>query len=347
MNSRRNFHRLILPAVLCCGLLTLPACVTTKARKPTQESTAPFAEQTVAMLGELQFGMQRANIILLQQYIEDSDSPRVDAYSKAWDEVTVVLRAIVAYSIQVVDLVDRSGKGNGDGAARLAGFIDNLYGILRTQPRASAYLEGVAVEELITAVRTQETLQEGLEAAEPAIETVVSIVSRMLLELRDKVELATGEINEKILAEHTAVLEYRAYLRSRQSEIINVLRRVDQARLGEAGAPAGLLAESPLLQARFSSLADTGPAGLERLEAGLIERLAEIDMLRQRIEPDFRLFQEQQKELRNVKDVAFDGLRRAQISVVLWSRAHRAFATGESNQFGVTDVTGMLLKYAL
>ena len=121
-------------------------------------------------------------------------------------------------------------------------------------------------------MREQETLQDGLDAARPAIDQLVSVVSRLLIELRDNVESAAGEINAEILAEHDTMLDYHSYLRMRQGEIIHLLQLVDNARRGSSDSYQKFLSESYLAEAAGAEGAEPSRQTLDEFEQALMER---------------------------------------------------------------------------
>lgn len=329
-----------------CGVvagLAITAGCATPPKKLDGETMAPFAEQTLTMLGDTRFGLQDVSTILIRKYVEDGQSPRYEAFRESWSQVGTILRAVVTYSIEAVDLAQQSSGE--ESSAALAESLQRLVTTVRAQSAAEPHLKDFPYDDVIAAVGRQKEFMPALQAAQPAADDIARVVTRMLNQLQSRVDESAGEIEGEIAADHAAVLAARSRLLVRQSDIVTDLAVLDRVRAGDEAALDELLAKDAELRRRLAPRAEAATA--DRAEDVLVERLNRIDTVRQRIEPEFELYQAKLRELQDASRLTSDAIRRAEISTVLWSRSHRRFAAGKPSEFNINNLTNTLLKYAL
>ena len=87
---------------------------------------------------------------------------------------------------------------------------------------------------------------------------------------------------------------------------------------------------------------------LDNAEDILLDRLRVIELVRERTEPNYQSFLKQRRELIEIEQAVTNTLRRAQVSVIIWSRVHGQIATGEgSGGFSFGALSALLVGYAL
>jgi hypothetical protein len=87
---------------------------------------------------------------------------------------------------------------------------------------------------------------------------------------------------------------------------------------------------------------------LDNAEEAFLDRLRVVDLVRQRTEPDYQSFLKQRRELVEIEQTVLTTLRRAQVSVIIWSRVHGQIATGEDGgSFSFGAISALLIGYAL
>ena len=338
-------HAYIRVIALLAGIPLAAACTATKMERPSDEQIAPFSEHTIAMAAELQFGLQQADALLTRKFAEDADSPEVIRFAASRDQVNRALRAIVIYSIEVVDLAESDpGEGVND---VLAGYVETLAAEIRQLRGAQPYLTDLDYDAQFAAIREQERLPDGLHAAQPIIDDVAGIVESMLYTLTDTLVAASDEIDTEIQAEHAAVLRHRTILIERQARVLEQLELVNAARAGDDDAWAGLLEADEELRTVIGARGKRTPKHLAEAESLLVGRLDTISAIETNIQPSYELYLSRSRELDQQQAEGLGGARRARIAVVLWARGHRRFASGETGPSGIRAIYAALLGFAV
>jgi hypothetical protein len=327
------------------ALLSWATGCATQRQGPTEDQIDPFSEHTIAMAAELHFGLQQADALLTRKFSEDEDSPRFNEFVATRDEVNQALRAIVLYSIEVVDLAE-SDPGEGV-TAILADFVQNMASDIRQLPGAQPYLTKLDYNQQIATIRAQERLPDGLYAAQPIIDDIAGIVEAMLFQLSDNLVAATVEIDGEIQAEHAAVLRHRSILVRRQARVLEQLELVDEARQGNESAWSELLGNDEELQTAVGARGTRTVETLEKVETMLVNRLDTVSAISSNIKPGYELYLSRSRELQQRRVEGLDGARRSRIAVVLWARVHRRFARGDTSPSGLRAIYAALLGFAV
>jgi len=123
------------------------------------------------MIGQVEFDLQLAEIVLLNPYL-DRDSPKVDEWDEAWREKTIAAQAIVDYSVEVVR-VGRYTTGK-ESVSQVIPLIQELYDSIRVLPPAGPYIAEIDAAIILRQAAQQNNMTKALRSAAP-----VSIISLM------------------------------------------------------------------------------------------------------------------------------------------------------------------------
>jgi hypothetical protein len=331
--------------VAILALLLIAGCAASSS-KPMPVNAQALSEHTVAMVGELQFGVRRARSIYLSDFVNDESSPAIEEYEAAWQEFEVVMKATVAYSMSLVNL---SIAPPAEGAKQilandLQGLIDVIYAQSLIQQSASDF----AYDDVLQRVRAQETFVDALVYTQPAIDELARTMMRMIARVQELSELARGEVETEIRATHKGMLAFRRSVGQRLESILAGLESIEKSRSGDVDAWTALLTADRETSLRLGAQAKPTMKNLDNAEDIFLDRLRVVDLVRQRTEPDYQSFLKQRRELIEIEQTVTTTLRRAQVSVIIWGRVHRQIATGEnSGGFSFGAVSAVLLGYAL
>ena len=340
-----NVIRSTLNILALVALLSWTIGCATQRQPPTDVQIDPFSEHTIAMAAELHLGLQQADALLTRKFSEDEDSPRFNAFVSTRDEVNQALRAIVLYSIEVVDLAESVPR---EGVTTiLADFVETLASDVRQLPGAQPYLTKLDYDQKIAAIREQERLPDGLYAAQPIVDDIAGIVENMLFQLSDNLVAATIEIDGEIQVEHAAVLRHRSILVRRQARVLRQLELVDEARQGNESAWSELLGNDEELRTAVGARGARTTETLGKVESMLVRRLETISTISSNIEPGYELYLSRSRELQQQRAEGLEGARGARIAVVLWARVHRQFARGDTAPTGLRAIYAALIGYAV
>jgi hypothetical protein len=327
------------------ALVLIAGCAGTSS-KPTPVNAQALSEHTVAMVGELQFGVRRARSIYLSDFVNDESSPAIEEYEAAWQEFEVVMKATVAYSMSLVNL---SIAPPAEGAKQilandLQGLIDVIYAQTLIQQSASDF----AYDDILQLVLAQETFLDALIYTQPAIDELARTMTRMIARVQELAELARAEVETEIRMTHKGMLSFRQSVSQRLENILAGLESIEKSRCGDVDAWTALLAADREMSLRLGAQVKPTVKNLDNAEEVFLDRLRVVDLVRQRTEPDYQSFLKQRRELVEIEQTVMTTLRRAQVSVIIWSRVHGQIATGESGGgFSFGAISALLIGYAL
>jgi len=305
-----------------------------------------LSEHTVAMVGELQFDLRRVRSIYLSDFVNDESSPAVEEYEAAWREFEVVMKATVAYSMSLVNLAIAPPP---EGAKQiLANDLQALIDVIYAQSLIQQSASDFSFDEALQLIRAQETFVDALIYTQPAVDELARTMTRMIVRVQKLVELARVEVETEIRTEHKGTLAFRRSVSQRLESILAGLESVEKSQSGDADAWTALLAEDGEISRRLGAQVKPTMKNLDNAEEIFLNRLRVIDLVRQRTEPDYQSFLKQRRELIEIEQAVTNTLRRAQVSVIVWSRVHGQIGTGAGRGgFSFGALSALLVGYAL
>ena len=286
---------------MTCTLLvasTLTACASSKSER-SEAFLAPIEDQTLDIVGDVYFGLQLADSVQLNHYM-NSDTPKIDAYSALWDDLLLATRAIVIYSADLVDLVDAA-----EGDAALEPFIKliaTLDSEFRANSSARAHLGGLNANSIFAEMRSEDEIIDAVRTAQPLMTDYADIVTEVLAATDQALADAVFELYEMINSNHSPMLTYREKLTARQNRILDQLQIMDKVWSGDRGAWSELLASDWVLSAEIGKDSRPSAANAKRAEQHLIDRLEIVSTIRRQLEPAFLTYKNELQELYQVEE---------------------------------------------
>jgi hypothetical protein len=251
-----------------------------------------------------------------------------------------VIRGIVGYSIQLVT-ISESRITEQEKAGALADYLDDLLRPVLAAPRPDLHLTEEEFDEILARVREQKKFLEALNAAQPIIDEIARASTDLLDNVQSRAMAAGEEVDDAIEREHNEVRRINTLLREAQLWTFNSLIHLGNYRTGDKSALDSLFAREPSLYEQVSDPANVTKADLQAIEKRLLFKLSEVRNLKDQIEPELELYRNQQQELDDLVDAALGAIKKARVSIVVWSRVHRRMAAGitdpsKINMFGIT-----------
>jgi vacuolar-type H+-ATPase subunit I/STV1 len=322
----------LIACALGCSAITKPF------KSSTRMDLGPFAENTEVMLTSVDFSFAEAPTYFLR---EASAGEQAREYLRHRDQMRVIMRAIVAYSIEVVTLSE-SRLGGKERAKAYCDFFDSL--IETISPIAQEYSTHITAErraEIMENARSRGSLFEALREVQPLVDEAMRIAGELLASLKESQMLATDEISGWIETEFEEVLAYEAYLKERQRVTLRSLRLVADCASGEGGGVDDLRSNDPALMRDVPDDALTTTAGIEELSARLMRRLETMDTVRDQLEPDLKMYRDQITELDALVAHSDRAILKARVAVMVWARVHRKLAAGVTDPAQI-DAVGIM-----
>jgi hypothetical protein len=297
--------------IIVLSVVTIMSVGCTKFTTTKKVDLTPFAEQTVAMLGEADYGLRQDETIRLREYL-NLEQANLKRSFEVGEEADELLRGIVSYSIDIVTLSE-ADKTEPEKVEALAEYLATFEDAF---PEESQEIRE-QFQELLSDVRRQEKYLDALKAAQPLVNAAVSHGVALLDESDRLVTAIAEELEMKINAEYAVTQEFQERLEEQKGLVLQGLEQLldhNAVRLQEVleGQPP-----SPLMNPES--------------EAFLLEQLQQLQTISGNLSPDFIAWEEDHRELDRIYADILDENRRAKLVLIVWGRAHQKMASGVDN----------------
>ena len=337
----RTFIRLAVLVTLTALLLSpLAGCSRFKTKK--RINLAPFAEDMIALAGDLQYGLGRLQPVYLQGYIDVSELKNYDRLGAALRQT---LRCIIGYSIQVVTL----GESELDGPARTAALADYLDGLVRPvlqiKPLPPLQITIAEFDTMQADIRSRTDLLGGLRASQPMVDEIARLSGELFDQAGGALETVRAAIEREIDADFEEVVVADRQLRSMQIRTVRDITLLPRIRGGDVTASDSLRTDQPSLRGILEPGTLPGEADLIEIERRLLFILNSLGDLRTQLEPDLVHYREAKRELGLLVNEYRAALRKGRVAIIAWARAHDLLAAGVTDPAEI-NVMGIAHKAA-
>lgn len=296
----------------------------------------PFAESMIAVAGDIQYSLEKEEIIYTRDLIV---GPEVDHVRIMEDKVRAILRGAIAYSLEIVTLAQSNLSGS-ERAEFLADYLDGVLRPVLREPRPELNLTIAELDTILDDVRAQDELFEALNAAQPVITEVARAAGEIIEGTKDAVDKAGSVIEQKIVAENRGLIKMKRELRSAQVNSMMNLSLLGDYRRGSKAALDSLLEREPSLKEVIRSTDRVMIQEIRAIEERMLFKLNALHQLREQLKPDLELYWNKQQELQRLLAVYHANLRKARIAFIVWAQAHERLAAGITDPAKI-DVLGL------
>lgn len=190
---------------LVLSVLVLSGCASLKGglTSTQQVDLTPFADQTISLVGGGEYSLpESVQAILIREFFDYQDPDFVEL-NELEGKADLLIRRVIAYSIQLVTLSESSKTE----AERIAAYAEYLDALKKTSVMLEAWnIPPEDYDRIMTDIRGQEKLLEALRAAQP----LINEINRLSGLLFDDMEMSLSNIVIKI--ESAIDTEYRDIL---------------------------------------------------------------------------------------------------------------------------------------
>lgn len=319
--------------------LVLTGC--SKFRSQREMDLKPFAEDMIAVAGDVQFGLGQTHIIYLRDY---RHLPEVEHLDEMAAKARRLIRGTIAYAIQVVTLAESHRTGP-EQAHALAEYIDALLRPVLTAPRPPLNMTVAQLDTLVDEIRGRKELLDALDAAQPIIDEIARASGEFFDETKSALDAMIAAVQDRIDVEIKPVVDADKGLRDAQIETTQNLRYLKQYRLGDAASLDSLMRGETSLEEFDMPKGGPSVEFMHNVEERLAAKLRFLREVRDQLRPDVELYWKQQEELEKITASYNAALRQASVAVLAWARAHARLAAGVTNPAEI-DVLGIARKAA-
>jgi len=287
------------------------------------DNLGPFASQTIAIVGESDFGFTEKRSIYVSGYLNRSPE-EVQKYFEDTGKADQLFNAIVGYSVKIVTLSESDGSEQ-EQIERYAEYVSRF--------RADALAKIGATPEdqrvLVQTIREQKTYLDALQVAQPLVDAVAERGESLLFGLETSTNDLVALLDTSIEEDHEELLNYTELLEHKRNQILLGLQRIFEYEDGDDDALDRLkkskLIRSPDLQVREG----LSEKELRKIEDHLVSRLESLTAIAEKIEPDWERYRATHVELDTLHALVLGDIRRARLALLSWKRAHKLMAAGK------------------
>lgn len=330
--------------VSLCAALSLSSCatVTGKVTPTMKENVGIFADQTVALLSQADFGFTREETIYTRPFW-DPDGKEEKALLKSRDSAKESFRGIIEYSYGIV-LIAETNDTEKEKVEAYADYISDFDDRLLEDLRFSKdHYVG-----LIKEVREKDSLLDALKTAQPIINAAGQHMNRVLDVMVDSLTVVVHEMEERIDKEYEDVIRYQEILETEKYAVFKGLEQLYFTRKGNEAAfdrfvDSGVVRSKKLLPEGAPSEED-----LDRLNQALLGQLDNINRIWLEIAQDWENYRATHRELDELHAKMLEDINRARMVTLLWVRAHQQMANGAltpAEWFDIKDLVGIGTKF--
>jgi hypothetical protein len=255
-----------------------------------------------------------------------------------------VMRGSIAYSIEIVTLSNSTLSGP-EQCEALAEYLDGLLRPVLEAPVPPLHFSITDLDTMLDEASQQTRLLDALSSTQPIVNEVARAMSEIIDDANMALDDMTGAIRNTVEEDTIDLVEAIDKVRRDQVTIINSIFYLGRYRQGEKEAIDSLMMTVPSLRETVKDPENPSPEDLLAMENRLIFILNALRDFREQMTPDLELYWKQQRELDEITKTYKAALRKAQVAMIAWSRAHQRLAAGITDPAKI-DVLGLAKKAA-
>jgi len=306
------------------GLLGLLASGCSSFRESRKLDMSPFADNTVATIGQAAALNKPVVWIQLREY---RTHPSVVKAQQSIVPLRRLMRGIAFYSAQVVSLND-SGLPEKKKLAGLARYLKEVVRAAAEDNDAEEWnVKPGDVDRIAAEVEQKETYLEGLAAADPLVNATLQYGIKVLDRIDQDVAQAAADVEREVDVRYAAISANAADLEKVEQQTLRGFGLLYRYRLGETDQLAALRSTIPAATSLEGAKAPTAKA-VGEAEVELVAQLARIKAAKDLLEPDLNAYRESKLELDRLRSSTIEFARVARVTLILWARSHRNLGHG-------------------
>ena len=341
--SRNRPGRILQGMVLLAAMLALSACATLKGKfTPIKEADfGIFADNTLAMLNEANFGFSKGNAIYTKEFFNREEPAEKRVWADAMKSEKV-LRIMLRYSIMLVTITETEKTHE----ARIRVYTDYLAGI-DDKALEALDLKRDYFAETIEKVSRKKKFMEALQAAQPIINALGRYMELTLTGLDEAVDALVQKVDQKIDLEYADVIRYQEALETEKYAVLAAMEQLYLTSKGDKAAFDRLLASGAIRSKKIIPEGSPTEEDIEIILEHLLKRLDRMHRIVEEIGPDWTNYRTTHQELDKLHNQTNMESRKVRLITIVWMRAHQKMASGRTSPaewFDINDAPGALLK---
>lgn len=309
--------------------------VSTKFTPQTKANIGIFADQTISMLREADFGFSRNETLYTREFFDmhGQEEKEVRAYRQEADDFFI---RIIKYSLDLV-LIAETKKNAQERVAAYADRVANMSQevLVKLEVSPDRY------DEIKQQVADSEEFLDALRMGQP----IINAAGRHLHQILDKsdaaIEVLSDKIDAKIDERYAEVIRYQAALEKEKYNILRSLAYLYGAYKGNMEAYAKLSSSESIHRKDLIPDPPPNDEDLSRIAEYLQNRLEALHVVENETKSDWEIYRAAHRELDTLVDKAKRENTRARMILLVWLRAHQKMASGVVNPAEWYDIKSL------
>jgi hypothetical protein len=347
MKQQKFFPSLVLSVSLT---LLITGCSSSKWLKTESANLAPFAEQTISMVGELNYSVSREEIIYLRGMVDYMGGKEfLQRYQGLTQQVIRMLKGMVAYSLQVVAISEQSIPAE----KKVNALADMILALAEPVRRNDVVPFPMTQEEfdgIIKNIRASETYLEALQHSTKLINTFQQHAGNVLDETKAELASLSAKVSDAIDNKYKWTRAFDEEWRLIRDEYYEGMILLSQYANNRNKKTFNKLKKSRIypIQTAIKGRTSISPAQMIKLHNELTERMRVFNENSRFVEQDIHDYHKTILELEEIVKHHEDGMKLIRLTFIAWSRAYGRMAAGKTNPAEWFDIseTGSLLMGA-
>lgn len=329
----------------------LTGCSSSKWLKTQDANLAPFAEQTISMVGELNYSVSREQIIYLRSMVDYMGGTEfLVRYRALTTQVIRMLKGMVAYSLQVVAISEQSIPVE----KKVNALADMIIALERPVLEDDIVQFPITREEfdtIIKNIRASETYLEALQHSTPLMNKFQQHAGNVLDETKAELAALSLKINDAIDQKYAATREFYEEWRMIRDDYYKAMTQLSRYVTTKDPKYLKQAKKSRIIPLRLALKGKTSLSGPEliKLHNRLTERMRVFTENSKFVEKDIYNYHKTILELEEIVKNHEDGMKLIRLTFIAWSRAYGRMAAGKTNPaewFDISETGGMLMGAA-
>ena len=336
-------------SVLITFLLT--GCSSSKWLKTESANLAPFAKQTISMVGKLNYSVSREEIIYLRGMVDYMGGKKfLERYQKLTQQVVRMLKGMVAYSLQVVAISEQSISIEKKVNA-LADMIIALETPVLDDDIVPFPITGEEFDIVIKNIRASETYLEALQHSTPLMNKFQQHAGNVLDETKAELAALSTKINDAIDDKYKWTRAFDEEWRLIRDEYYKGMILLSNYAKTRNSKDFKALKKSRIfpIQTAIKGKNSLSQGELLKLHSKMTERMRVFNENSQFVEQDIHDYHKTILELEEIVKNHEDGMKLIRLTFIAWSRAYGRMAAGKTNPaewFDISETGGLLMGAA-
>ena len=330
--------------------LLLSGCSSSKWLKTQSANLAPFAEQTISMVGELNYSVSREEAIYLRGMVDYMGGKEfLNRYQGLTAQVIRMLKGMVAYSLQVVAISEQNIS-----AEKKVNALADMIIALQTPVLKDDIVQFPMTQEefdvIIKNIRASESYLEALQHSTKLINAFQQHAGNVLDETKTELASLSTKINDAIDDKYKWTRAFDEEWRLIRDEFYEAMILLSTYAKTRSSKDFKALRNSRNYHIKLAIKGKNNLSGPEmiKLHNKLTARMRVFNENSDFVEQDIHDYHKTILELEEIVKNHEDGMKLIRLTFIAWSRAYGRMAAGKSNPAEWFDIseTGSLLMGA-